>query len=83
MQSIQLQIEDTLYNTLVSRKINIQDKINKFLSNLTMDENLKLDPFFYERQKDLHKLLEDVESGKMKMYDFDDSMDELLEELQA
>ena len=31
------------------------------------DENLKLDPYFYERQKELHQIREDIKSGNMEM----------------
>ena len=46
------------------------------------DPNLEYDAYFYERRESLHKLHADIENGKMPMYDFNDSMDELIEELQ-
>jgi len=46
------------------------------------DKNLELDPYFYERQKDLQKTMDDIESGKMPTYDFETSMDELIQELE-
>ncbi len=79
MQTIQLMVEDSTYNTLVSRKIDVEKKINQFLSSLTMDKNLQEDPFFYERREELHQLLDDIESGNMKMYgwdEFESEMDE-------
>ena len=45
------------------------------------DKNLEIDPYFYKRKKRLSKLREDIGSGKMPMYDFDSSMDELIREL--
>jgi hypothetical protein len=45
------------------------------------DKNLEQDPYFYKRQKELHQLREDIQNSKMEMYDFSDSMDELLAEL--
>ena len=46
------------------------------------DKNLELDPYFYERQKDLQKTMDDIERGKMPTYDFETSMDELIQELE-
>jgi hypothetical protein len=84
MQTIQLQIEDSKVDIFLNLIQNLKDGIIKSytLSN-NMDENLELDPYFYERQQELNHLLNNVESGNMKMYDFNNSMDELLEELQA
>ena len=31
------------------------------------DKNLELDPYFYERQKELHQIREDVENGKIEI----------------
>jgi hypothetical protein len=31
------------------------------------DKNLELDPYFYERKKELHKIREEIQSGKMEM----------------
>lgn len=43
----------------------------------------KNDLYFNERQERLMQLRDDVTSGEMPMYDFDSSMDELIEELRA
>ena len=45
-------------------------------------KNLELDPYFYERQKDLQQTIDDIESGKMPTYDFETSMAELIKELE-
>ena len=45
-------------------------------------KNLELDPYFYERKKDLQKTIDEIESGKMPTYDFESSMDELIQELE-
>ncbi len=39
------------------------------------------DLYFHERQKDLQETLSAVESGKMPVYDFNKSMQKLIEEL--
>jgi hypothetical protein len=38
-------------------------------SNITVskDKNLEIDPYFYERQQELHQIRTDVKSGKMEM----------------
>jgi hypothetical protein len=43
----------------------------------------KNDLYFNERQERLMQLRDDITSGEMPMYDFDSSMDELIEELRA
>jgi len=43
----------------------------------------KNDLYFNERQERLMQLRDNITSGEMPMYDFDSSMDELVEELQA
>ena len=66
-------------------------KLNQFISEnkghieIVEDENLKLDPFFYERKESLEKTLKDVEDGSMKMYnqeEFDHIMDNFMDELE-
>jgi hypothetical protein len=47
------------------------------------DKNLEYDPYFYERQKKLQQIRDDIESGKMATYDFETSMDELIKELES
>ena len=62
--------------------VNIQDNaFQEFLNfvskrkeaiEITKDKNLELDPYFYERQKQLQQDLEEVESGKAEMISHDD-----------
>ena len=47
------------------------------------DKNLDLDPYFYERQKKLQKIRDDIKNGKMPTHDFETSMDELIKELES
>ncbi|MGE0739429.1 hypothetical protein [Sulfurimonas sp.] len=81
MQTIHLEVKDSyvanIMTLLHSLKDGMIDKIE-----IQSDPNLKEDPYFYERREDLHKLRDDVRSGKMQMYDFNQSMDELILELQ-
>ena len=38
---------------------------------------------FYERKKHVEKTIEAIESGEVELYDFNESMDELVEELKS
>jgi hypothetical protein len=66
MQTLAVQVEDNY----------VQDFMNYVNnhSNITIskDKNLEVDPYFYERQKELQQDLEDVESGKAEMISHDD-----------
>ena len=45
----------------------------KTLSNcITNDKNLELNPYFYERQKELHQIRDDIKSGKSELISFED-----------
>jgi hypothetical protein len=56
MQTLAVQVEDNHSNDITISK----------------DRNLELDSYFYERQKQLHQDLEEVESGKAEMISHDD-----------
>ena len=43
-------------------------------------EYLKYDHYYFERKKELEKLLKDIKSGKEKLYDFEEEMDRLKDE---
>jgi len=81
MQTIQLQVKDDYVNNVVGLLNSLKDVMIESVE-ITKDKNLEVDPFFYERRENLHKLREDIRNGKVEMLDFNDSMDELLEELQ-
>jgi len=67
MHTLTVQVQDSVFqeflNFISKRKESIEIK---------QDENLELDPYFYERQKQLHQDLEEVESGKAEMISHDD-----------
>ena len=67
MQTLAVQIQDDYVNDFMNYVNNHSDRIT-----IEKDKNLELDPYFYERQKELHKDLEDVESGKAEMISHDD-----------
>jgi len=73
--------------------VNIQDSVfQEFLNfvskrkgsiEITKDKNLELDPYFYERQKQLHQDLEEVESGKPEMISHDNLWDNINSHLKS
>ncbi len=45
----------------------------KNVSNcITNDKNLELNPYFYERQKELYQIRDDIKSGKSELISFED-----------
>lgn len=62
MQTLSVQIRDSY----MQQFMNFVKDSN---SNITVskDKNLELDPYFYERQQELHQIRADVKSGKMEM----------------
>lgn len=80
MQTIHLQVKDAYAKNIINLLNSVKDiMIDKI--EIEGDENLKQDPYFYQRREELHQLRDDIRSGKMPMYDFNDSMDELIAEL--
>lgn len=43
--------------------------VNKHSDNITIskDKNLELDPYFYERQKELHQIRDGIKNGNIEM----------------
>ena len=62
MQTFSVQIEDSYMQQFMNF-------VNKSHSNIiiTKDTNLELDPYFYERQKKLHRIRDEIKSGKMEL----------------
>jgi hypothetical protein len=77
MQTLTIQVEDTLMQKFISI-------IDKFKGGIRVvkDKNLENDPYFYERKKQLEQTYQNVHDGSMPIYDFDTSMDELINELE-
>ncbi len=40
--------------------------------SISKDKNLEYDPYFYERQKELHQIREGVKNGSSKLISFED-----------
>lgn len=62
MQTLSVQIQDSYMQQFM-------DFVKDSHSNITVskDKNLEIDPYFYERQQELHQIRTDVKSGKMEM----------------
>ena len=62
MQTMTVQIQDNYVSDFISY-------INNHSENITIekDENLKLDPYFYERKEKLHQIRDDIKNGKIEM----------------
>ena len=67
MQTMAIQVQDDYVNDFMNYVNNHSDSIT-----IQKDKNLELDPYFYERQKQLHQDLEEVENGKAEMISHND-----------
>jgi len=67
MQTVAVQIQDSFMQNFLSFINNHQENIT-----ITKDKNLELDPYFYERQKELQQDIDDIDSGKVKMISNED-----------
>ena len=67
MQTLSIQIQDSYMQQFMNF-------VKESHSNITVakDKNLEIDPYFYERQRELHQDLEDVENGKAEMISHND-----------
>jgi len=72
MQTLSVQIEDNYMQQFMNF-------VNKSHSNvvITKDKNLELDPYFYERQKKLHRIRDEIKSGKMELLSEDEAEREM------
>jgi len=67
MQTVTLQVQDNYIQSFMNY-------VNEHSSSIkiTKDKNLEQDPYFYERQKELHKIRDDIKSGKSELISFED-----------
>lgn len=80
MQTMSVQIQDNYVKKFISYVNNHSESIT-----ITTDENLNYDPYFYDRQKALHKIKDDMDNGKIQMIennDFWNDVDNFVETLQ-
>jgi len=81
MQTIAVQIQDSYVQNFMSY-------VNSHSENITIskDKNLEYDPYFYERKKELEKVIEECENGTMEMLSqeqYDDEMKIFFKDLKA
>jgi len=67
MQTVAVQIQDNFMQNFLSFVNNHQENII-----ITKDSNLELDPYFYERQKQLQQIRDNIKDGKSKLISFED-----------
>jgi len=62
MQTLSIQIEDSYMQQFMNF-------VKESHSNITVtkDKNLEIDPYFYERKRELEQIIEDSENGTMEM----------------
>ena len=81
MQTIAVQIQDSYVQNFLSY-------VNSHSESITIskDKNLEYDPYFYERKKELEKVIEECENGTMEMLSqeqYDDEMKIFFKDLKA
>ena len=79
MQTMVLDIEDSFVGEFQNFIEKYKDKVQ-----VLKDKNLELDPYFYERQKQLQQDIEDIDSGKVKMLsqsEYEKEMDDFFNKL--
>jgi len=62
MQTLTLNIQESFVQDFLTIIEHYKDKVQ-----LKKDKNLELDPYFYERQKQLQSDIDDIDSGKIRM----------------
>ena len=72
MQTLSVQIQDNYIQQFMNFVNNSHSKIT-----ISKDENLELDPYFYERRKKLHQIRNDVQNGKMRLLTQEESDNEI------
>jgi hypothetical protein len=72
MQTLSVQIQDSYMQQFMNF-------VKESHSNITVakDKNLEIDPYFYERRKQLHQIRDDVKSGKMRLLTEEESDKEI------
>lgn len=78
MQTLTIKVKDNFMTEFMNMINNVKDNVI-----VQQDENLEIDPYFYERQKKLQQIRNNIKSGKMRTHDFESSMDELIKDLES
>ena len=72
MQTMAVQIQDDYVNDFMNYVNNHSDRIT-----IKKDKNLEQDSYFYERQKELHQIKNNIDNGKVQMIENDDFWDDI------
>ena len=67
MQTLSIQIQDSYFQSFLKYVNEHSEKIA-----IAKDKNLENDSFFYERQKELHQIRDNIKSGTSALISFDD-----------
>ncbi len=62
MQTLSVQVQDDYMQQFMNFVRNSHSNVI-----IAKDKNLELDPYFYDRQKELQQIRDDIKSGKMEM----------------
>ncbi|MDP2894820.1 MAG: hypothetical protein Q8N78_10700 [Sulfurimonas sp.] len=62
MQTLSVQVKDDYMQQFMNFVKNSHSNIT-----ISKDKNLELDSYFYEHQKELHQIRDDIKNGKMEM----------------
>jgi len=67
MQTMAVQIQDNYLQNFMSY-------VNNHSENITIskDKNLEIDPYFYERKKELQDIRNNIKNGNSKLISFED-----------
>ena len=86
MQTLTIEVKDDFMTEFMKIIDIAKDKIVIKKDGVPLGcKNLELDPYFYERQKKLQKIRDDIKSGKTKMLSqkqYDEEMEEFFEKLE-
>ena len=80
MQTLTIKVKDDLVSEVMTVLEQFKDSIQ-----ITKDKNLELDPYFYERQDKLHKIIDNMDKSPSTLTSFEDfeiKMDKLEKELE-
>jgi len=79
MQTIQINVADNKIDVIMNLLNNLKDEVIENYKIINTENNE--DKYFQQRKARLHKLREDIRSGKEPLRDFESSIDELLVQL--
>jgi hypothetical protein len=78
MQNISIQVQDEYVSDFMNYVNNHSEKIT-----IAKDKNLEIDPYFYERQKELHQIRDDIKNGSIKMVSHESLWDNIKNHLKT